>query len=547
MKNICSVLKVLYTFLLVVAALIICGGSVGFSVFTVIAFGTYFALIAFFIFLTGKKQLSFIIASSLIIILQLLSQLKVHFYKERLFFQDIYVALDYRNLETLLYYPLGMAALFGLFLFLIFNIFIFRKSTPITGKTRVSLLIAAFVVIGLNIYLSSQRTNIETWQNHLPKGRGTISNLFISAHEQSYTPPYFSQSDNYFLEKMKTVSLTSDNNVKKPDIIVLLQESTFNPRLFDFNSQTLPDLTLFSQPNSGLLRVRTFGGGTWISEFAVLTGLDPNDFSFRKNSVFYIVAENIQTSLFKEAVDNGYQTVVLSSMGYGNYNAGPAYTHFGMQTFLQPQDLGYPGEKGANLWHIPTKDLLECAKKVLETYTDKPLLLYVLTMDEHGPYDENTPDQYQLTQLTQQDKAFVGRLNDYLPRIERLNAATNDLTSYIQNRANPTLFFYFGDHQPALNWQGEYKTELATPTWLTQYALTSNYPIDKASYPVLDLSLASGMILEKANLQVSDFYQANIAMRYLCDGKLDDCDDKQLVNSYKHYIYQTLKDAGEEK
>ena len=52
------------------------------------------------------------------------------------------------------------------------------------------------------------------------------------------------------------------------------------------------------------------------------------------------------------------------------------------------------------------------------------------------------------------------------------------------------------------------------------------------------------MILERINAKVSPYYDANIKMRYLCNGKLEDCEDQELINSYKHYIYQTLEAAS---
>ena len=40
-----------------------------------------------------------------------------------------------------------------------------------------------------------------------------------------------------------------------------------------------------------------------------------------------------------------------------------------------------------------------------------------------------------------------------------------------------------------------------------------------------------------------DFMRANIAMRQLSQGKLEDAADMDLVNSYRNYLYQDLKIA----
>ncbi|XKM14216.1 LTA synthase family protein [Orbaceae bacterium ac157xtp] len=546
MNKIIKICKNLYAFIIIVAGLIICSSSVGFSTFTLIAFGFYLSLYLLLLAISRKQTFSLVITSSIIILIQLINQIKVHFYKERLFFSDFYVACDINNLSTLLHYPLALFYLVCLFAFIIINALLFRKGKKIKNKTRLWALLFSLLTFVIIIYLSGQKDLNKRWQSYLPKGRGTISNLLVSAHQLSYEPPFYETSSDYFLQKMSaiTADLPQTKQQQKPDIVVFLQESTFNPQLFNFESNHLPNFEMFKQNNSNLMRVQTYGGGTWLSEFSMLTGLNSDDFQSRKNSVFYVVAPHIKTSLFNELNNNGYNTIVFSPMQFGNYNAGPAYTALGMQQFLTPQDLGYPAEKTKNLWKIPSEHLLKQVKELLETKSDKPRFIFVLSMFEHGPYSQDTPDHYNLAQDVN-DGHFVGQLNDYLAKLQPLNKATLDFINYINERNNPTLFLYFGDHQPAVSWNGNYKTDLPNGYYLTQYTLASNYPINIEKNEVTDISLVGSLVLEKAGVNYSDFYKANIAMRYLCNGMLDDCKDEKLVSSYKHYIYQDLGIAGE--
>lgn len=547
MNQIILTIKKIYSGLIILIALIICCGSVGFSIFTVIALGFYASLILVLLFLTRKYLLSVVIASSFIICLQLMNQLKVHYYKERIFFSDFYIACDVKNFSTLFHYTGALVCLVLLILFIVLNGILFRNARKISQTIRSISLVVAISIFTIIVYISQQSQVNRLWQQYLPKGRGTITNLFISANQFYYEPPNYSSSSDYFLTQLNRIEPNIiDNSIKlnsHPDVIVFLQESALNPQLFDIQSNNLPSYDLFNQNNSNLMRVQTFGGGTWLTEFSILTGLNTNDFSYRKNSVYYVVAPHIKTSLFKEFNQNDYYTVVLSPMGFGNYNAGPAYTSFGMQKFFRPQDLGYPAEKNQNLWKIPTQDLLNEVKTLLETYTDKPLFIFVLSMYEHGPYNENYPDILNIKNDIS-DPKFVGRLNDYLERIQKLNLATLNFNDYIQKRTKPTMFIYFGDHQPALGWDGKYKTNIDNPNFLTQYTLSTNYPINFFDNELTDVSLVGGLIIEKTGIKYSDFYRANIAMRYLCSGKLDDCENKELVESYKHYIYQDLQNAG---
>lgn len=114
-------------------------------------------------------------------------------------------------------------------------------------------------------------------------------------------------------------------------------------------------------------------------------------------------------------------------------------------------------------------------------------------------------------------------------------------------RTTPTLFLYFGDHQGSVDWKDGYKTSLPNPDYLTQFYMKDNFDPDKVDNlgEVTDISFLGGMILERLGQQTTPHYTANIQMRHLCQGKLSDCSDKKLVNSYKRYLYQNLKSAGQ--
>src|SRR5207247_2806435 len=70
-----------------------------------------------------------------------------------------------------------------------------------------------------------------------------------------------------------------------PDIIVIQHESIFDPRLFGLPVE--PHVEAFLSPQHGChgrLNVDIFGGGSWQSEFSLLTGL--SSASFGSNAYF---------------------------------------------------------------------------------------------------------------------------------------------------------------------------------------------------------------------------------------------------------------------
>lgn len=543
-----QVLPIIYLSLMTIAAAMICSSHFGFSYVGYISYAFFLSILCLLLFLTGKIRLSLSITSTLIVIIQLINQIKVHYYKERLFFPDISIALDPSNFGTLLHYPLASLGLIGLALLFFFNFFIFLKEPKIKAKFRgLSLFLTLSFILGITL-VSRNVDNIEHWQASLPKGKGTIVNLFMSAQQMHYQPPQYNELSDYFLSN-EQFSYQPKNENKKPDIVVMLQESTVNPHLYQLPGVNLPKFEMFS-PNQATkansqLRVQTFGGGTWLSEFSLLTGLDTDDFTFRKNSVFYTVAPHIKHSIFRELKNNGYYTVVLTPMGKQNYNAGPTYNNLGVDLIIQPQELGYPAELDENLWTIPTEAMLGYVKKILEQHTDKPVFIFVLTMNEHGPYDTSYSDDYEINKSIN-DRNTAGALSHYLSKIKLLDDATKNFTHFISTRENPTMFLYFGDHQPNVGWNRQYNTDESDPMHLTQFYLQDNFstvPVANIG-EITDISFLSGLLLETAGLKVSPFFDANIRMRNLCQGKLSDCSDEKLINSYKHYIYQELEAAG---
>lgn len=503
-------------------------------------FGAWFAII-------GKLLQSYLATIFSLVTLQIINQTKIYYFKSRLFFTDFVLMFDTNNFDTLNQYW-GILVITALFISIVgVTLYLFRKGRAFGLKAR-SISFLIFVLLSSGIYqITLSKENIASWQTKLPNGKGVIINLWMTINGMHYESPIYQGDSQLFLEKAAEVTLESDLKVK-PDIVVFLQESTVDRDYFDIKDAKLPKLSMFDPSASfltayGPLRVQTTGGGTWLSEFSFATGLDTNDFGHRKHSVFYTVAPHIQTSFYQELKNNGYFTVLLTPMTKDNYNTREAYENFGIDLVLQPQDLGYDANINSNLWDITSEQMLDYVAEILEAYSEKPVAVFMLSMNEHGPYDEESEDQYNLLPHLKDEKV-ARRLNDYLQRQEALNKATDKFSNQMLNRERPTLFLYFGDHQPALYGKAVREDLFSNPLYATQFFMKDNLSNEAPfSNSITDINFLGGLILERINAQVSPYYEANIKMRYLCDGKLSDCENSDLIQSYKHYIYNVLKVA----
>ena len=533
---------------------------------------TYFFAIALFVLLfssmfaiTGQWQRGLNFASVLFVVLMLFHRMKIHYYKQPLLISDFWLVTDWRNWETLLHYKGAIFGVLGLLGLLGYAIFGWSDVETASTGFRVFAAILAATSFGLMWHYSKDPDATKVWLDSLPDdGRDVFLNLPMSCRGVFFKVPEFEGNSQKFKEKMtallnekfesKTESAEKPD-AEKPDIVVCLQESTLNPHQFDFDAETIPPFSMFNKQEDTAfvspLRVHTVGGATWKSEFAFLAGVPSTDFGALASGVFYSVVPHLQTGFIKNLREQGYFCVALSPFTKGNYNAKPAYDHFGFDLMLQPQDLGYPASISKNLWHISSEEMMYYTKLILQKQhpslenVQQPMFVYVLTMKEHGPYNTNMPNHFNLASKRLGGKA-ISCLNDYIDRIDSLNEAIEGLNDYLKSRETPYVFGYFGDHQVAFDNQlPPKKGNFANPDYVTQFVIRTNRKTDFVQQQdFLDLAFVGGVLLDVAGLSPKDdFMRANIAMRQLSQGKLEDAEDIDLVNSYRNYLYQDLKIA----
>ena len=533
---------------------------------------TYFFAIALFVLLfssmfaiTGQWQRGLNFASVLFVVLMLFHRMKIHYYKQPLLISDFWLVTDWRNWETLLHYKGAIFGVLGLLGLLGYAVFGWSDAESAATGFRVFAAILAATSFGLMWHYSKDPDATKVWLDSLPDdGRDVFLNLPMSCRGVFFKVPEFEGNSQKFKEKMtallseKAESKTESAekpDAEKPDIVVCLQESTLNPHQFDFDAETIPPFSMFNKQEDTAfvspLRVHTVGGATWKSEFAFLAGVPSTDFGALASGVFYSVVPHLQTGFIKNLREQGYFCVALSPFTKGNYNAKPAYDHFGFDLMLQPQDLGYPASISKNLWHISSEEMMYYTKLILQKQhpslenVQQPMFVYVLTMKEHGPYNTNMPNHFNLASKRLGGKA-ISCLNDYIDRIDSLNEAIEGLNDYLKSRETPYVFGYFGDHQVAFDNQlPPKKGNFANPDYVTQFVVRTNRKTDFVQQQdFLDLAFVGGVLLDVAGLSPKDdFMRANIAMRQLSQGKLEDAADMDLVNSYRNYLYQDLKIA----
>src|SRR6266851_1461239 len=116
-----------------------------------------------------------------------------------------------------------------------------------------------------------------------------------------------------------------------PDIIVIQHESIFDPRIFGLPVE--PIVEAFLSPKNGLygsLNVDIFGGGSWQSEFSLLTGLSSASFGSNAYFLFKRGVGRFHNSLPKTLTALGYRTMLTSSCRRSFLNYDEFYRSIGI-------------------------------------------------------------------------------------------------------------------------------------------------------------------------------------------------------------------------
>jgi Sulfatase len=176
-----------------------------------------------------------------------------------------------------------------------------------------------------------------------------------------------------------------------PDIIVIQHESIFDPRVYGLPVE--PIVEAFLSPKNGLyggLNVDIFGGGSWQSEFSLLTGLSSASFGSNAYFLFKRGVGRFHNTLPHSLTALGYNTTLASSCRRNFLNYDDFYRSIGIGERIFTDDFQLPFD--ASRFEATNSDalFLEAAIRAHAkgiTNDTAPRFLYALTNFNHGPHN----------------------------------------------------------------------------------------------------------------------------------------------------------------
>ena len=286
-------------------------------------------------------------------------------------------------------------------------------------------------------------------------------------------------------------------NFSSPDIIVVLSESFWDPKL-------LPGTTFSKNPTanfdeiasretaiSGYMYQTAFAGGTVRTEFEVITGLSCDEIPAGAVPWQY-VEEEIPTyaSAFKKL---GYNTTFLHTYTSDFYLREKTYPLLGFDKAYFEDDLADIKEvpKKYSGFYISDDSFAEYVKYTLNENPNKPNFIFGITMENHQPYTNKYSSFEVGVKNPKISDSIMEEVRHYTQGVYNSDKALRKLADFVDNREKETILIFFGDHLPNLGEnKGAYresgfieKGEMSDDDWekilRTPFLIYSNFPMEE--------------------------------------------------------------------
>ena len=514
------------------------------------------------LFAFARFATALVVCSALFAAIKFLAVLKIKYLEESLMPSDFIYYAGTSLLDTLRHYPhlyllsIGICVVVPPLLWLVWRwdwrLFVERRSIFKLGLRTGGIVVCvlAFLVCMLPSGPFAQVHNRGVWEKLSDDAQ--LTNFFINFDDARVHLPAMS-SDAIAEQQWGSTAQGEPGSAHPPypDIVQVLEESTFDPSIFTACGAPECHLPMF-QPDArtrgtGVLRTHTFGGGTWVSEFATLTGMPQDIFGPGGMYAPYVLAPHVRDALAMQLRRLGYLTIAIYPTEGSFINGRNAYKSYGFDHLYDVNELKL------DEWEETDKQMFDAAKRVYDQVKKpgQPVFIMILTINQHGPHDDlplaQLPTPFNRGLLTGLSPAATINFSAYLSRLHDSDVAMRGLEHDFLDRAQPTLLVHFGDHQPSF--EGMIRPMARTlplalqpyRDFLTYYMLKSNYAGEPLpSFPMMDIAFLPSMVLQAAGLPKDPYFSALHELRTRCNGLYDDCKIPGLIDSYHAWTFGRL-------
>ena len=337
---------------------------------------------------------------------------------------------------------------------------------------------------------------------------------------------------------------------RAPHIILIHQESVVPPSHFPtlgYDTSLDPFFKSFDGKLHNL-RVETYGGASWLTEFSVLAGVSTFSFGNMRTFVQSLMQGKIRETLPQTLARCGYRNSLFYPVPKDFVSSGRFYNAIGMTDVFDFKDQKAKRYNERDSFYYG--NALNHMNEQL-TASSGPLFTYIITAATHLPYLEAYEPQVDVPG----GKPGTDReMNEYLRRLAMAKMDYDAFRTDLKQRfpGERFLIVQYGDHQPIatrtlLGYDKSASAENVkltpeSPGFLTYYSIEGvNFePEQMPPQKVVDVPYLSTILLQAARIPLTESYQERARLMRICDGKYFTCRMKSEILSF----HRRLMDSG---
>lgn len=461
--------------------------------------------------------------------------------------QDLKAASEGLALINNYFEPLELIlVIVGLAAVIVWSVSMWRRGGQYEGKMhRILALIGVVVCFGAYTFVSQ-----------IALDKRVVSNYFgnIAFAYEDYGLPYcfmaslfntgIDEPNGYSKETMDKISnlgeITKNETGRDkddlPNVIFIQLESYFDvdeAEFFTTSEDPCPNLhEMYKNYSSGYFKVPSVGAGTANTEFEVLTGMNmryfgPGEYPY-KTIVKFQPTESAATAF--SAL--GYGTHALHNNGGNFYSRARVYNEMGFDTFTSKEFMNIL-QTTENGW---AKDeiLIQHILEAMDT-TPQQDFVFGVSVQGHGDYpEEQVLDNPKIKVEGIEDEALKNKWEYYVNQVYEMDKFAGDLVKAIEERGEPTVVVFYGDHLPTMGLEAE---DLKSRyLYNTNYVIWDNIGLEKEDRNIPSYQIMAD-VMERLDIHsgtVFNYHQERRQTRnYLSDLELLQYD----IMYGKQYVY----------
>lgn len=420
---------------------------------------------------TGRRLTSLMTAAAAVLLVWFGSTTKARFTGTAAFADDALNLISAWALVCEFALPLVLASVAGGALLALMA---WREGPTVNRAWQRILTLAIAVPLFWSCVLVARNLSTERDDDLVSVGPGPKIALFFRS---IYTPPDFHDRPTHHAEDFccfrdQREPSVRFNGTQKPNIVVVLEESTFPPS----NLRDVPPASNFLMDNAAPLRVHVIGGGTWVEEYAFLHGVPPPLYGQD-----FIRINHLGPKLGLK----GRLATILRSQGYDTHTVYPTsgdmlegksmHAALGIQHFHDC--VAIPGcGSGTNWTQTPDSVFFDEVHRLLENSGDKPVFVFAATLRQHSPHVQRWP-------LSDHQPEIVA---EYLRRLDLSAREAQAFVESLRTLSRPTIVMVYGDHIPSDFAAGFEAAEFSTDRFQTFFNVYDSHGAGKASSIMAD-------------------------------------------------------------